>query len=180
VVDEVIAAIGASRVGLRFSPFGFFQGAGTSDIHEHYGYIVSNLESRGISYVHFVEPRSDLSLDESAKYEQLLAVAKSRGVPDDEAADYVTLKPFRAMLKTTPLITAGGYSDTNASIPIEAGQAEAVVIGRFFISNPDIVERLSNGWALSPYDRSTFYTPGSKGYTDYPVYGGSKKSALKI
>ncbi|MFP3589833.1 alkene reductase, partial [Paraburkholderia sp. SIMBA_055] len=39
-----------------------------------------------------------------------------------------------------------------------------------FIANPDLVERLRNGWPLNQWDEDTFYTAGAKGYTDYGVY----------
>lgn len=42
--------------------------------------------------------------------------------------------------------------------------------GRLFISNPDLVERLRNGWPLNKYDRNTFYTNSAEGYIDYPFY----------
>jgi len=42
-----------------------------------------------------------------------------------------------------------------------------------FISNPDLVERLKNGWPLAPFDdMSLWYTPGAEGYTDYQSYSG--------
>ncbi|HKW83373.1 MAG TPA: alkene reductase, partial [Burkholderiaceae bacterium] len=39
-----------------------------------------------------------------------------------------------------------------------------------FISNPDLPERLRNGWPLAPYDRQTFYSQGPVGYTDYRAH----------
>lgn len=45
--------------------------------------------------------------------------------------------------------------------------ADGVSFGRSYISNPDLAERISNDWEITDYDRSTFYTPGPKGYTDY-------------
>jgi 2,4-dienoyl-CoA reductase-like NADH-dependent reductase (Old Yellow Enzyme family) len=38
-----------------------------------------------------------------------------------------------------------------------------------FLANPDLVERLRADVALNPVDMATFYTPGHKGYTDYPA-----------
>jgi N-ethylmaleimide reductase len=43
-----------------------------------------------------------------------------------------------------------------------------VAFGRIYIANPDLVERLKTGAALTPYNRATFYGGGEKGYTDYP------------
>ena len=39
-------------------------------------------------------------------------------------------------------------------------------------ANPDLVERLRTGAALTPADRATFYGGGEKGYTDYPTLAG--------
>jgi N-ethylmaleimide reductase len=54
---------------------------------------------------------------------------------------------------------------------VESGEADAVAFGRWFISNPDLPDRLHRGVALTPYDRSTFYGGDAKGYTDYPFAG---------
>src|SRR5260370_28808711 len=40
---------------------------------------------------------------------------------------------------------------------------------RPLLANPDLVERWKTGAPVNPPDMSTFYTPGAKGYTDYPV-----------
>jgi len=50
---------------------------------------------------------------------------------------------------------------------LKAKEADLIAFGRPFISNPDLVEKLKTGMALTDPDMSTFYTPGEKGYTDY-------------
>jgi N-ethylmaleimide reductase len=166
VTDAVVAAIGADRVGIRFSPFGFFQGAQTSDIIAHYGYPISQLGTRGLAYIHLVEPRSDLFTSDEVKMNKLADVVKAHGKADT----VLSLRPFRDMATSTPLITCGSYDDTNASEPVESGDADAVAIGRWFISNPDLPERLAKGYPLTKYDRNTFYSQGREGYTDYPFH----------
>ena len=52
---------------------------------------------------------------------------------------------------------------------ISSKETDAVAFGRFYISNPDLVERLQQNIAFNHYDRSTFYGGGEKGYTDYPT-----------
>jgi N-ethylmaleimide reductase len=49
------------------------------------------------------------------------------------------------------------------------GTADAVSIGRLFISNPDLVRRIALGGPLNEGDASTFYSGGANGYTDYPT-----------
>ena len=46
-------------------------------------------------------------------------------------------------------------------------KADAIAYGRDYISNPDLVERIKSGAALTPPHQASFYTPGEKGYTDY-------------
>ena len=46
-----------------------------------------------------------------------------------------------------------------------------MAFGRPFLSNPDLVARLKGDAKLADPDFSTFYTPGAKGYTDYPALG---------
>ena len=56
---------------------------------------------------------------------------------------------------------------------IQSGDAEMVSFGRLYVSNPDLAERIGNGWEVnSAWDYKTFYGHelGEKGYTDYPFY----------
>ena len=73
---------------------------------------------------------------------------------------------------STPLISAGGWNDNNLWGVIESGDCDAVSMGRYFVSNPDLVERLKQGMPLSKYDRDRFYwvpwNERAKGYIDYP------------
>ena len=74
---------------------------------------------------------------------------------------------------STPFISAGGWNDTNCWGVLESDDYDALAIGRYFISTPDLVERLKLGRPLSKYDRSTFYGPfqdREKGYTDYQTW----------
>ena len=51
-----------------------------------------------------------------------------------------------------------------------AAGADLVALGRAFLANPDLVERLRAGAQLNPVrDRGLMYTGGETGYTDYPV-----------
>lgn len=51
-----------------------------------------------------------------------------------------------------------------------SGDADLVAFGRHFVANPDLPERLRNGWPLNPYDRPTFFGGTAIGYTNYPFY----------
>jgi N-ethylmaleimide reductase len=71
------------------------------------------------------------------------------------------------------VILCGDYDKVRAEEDLELEIADLVAFGRPFISNPDFVERLKNDWPLSTPDMETFYTPGEKGYSDYPTHSPS-------
>ena len=49
------------------------------------------------------------------------------------------------------------------------GLADAVVVGRPFLANPDLAERWRQGAELNEPNPDTFYGSGAEGYTDYPT-----------
>jgi len=67
------------------------------------------------------------------------------------------------------LILSGGYDLARAEADLAAGKADLIAFGRPILANPDLVERWKTGAPLNAPDPGTFYTPGPKGYTDYPV-----------
>ena len=78
-----------------------------------------------------------------------------------------TKKALRAAFKGT-FILAGGFDRARAEAALTEGRADLIAFGRPFIANPDWVARMQSGAASNNLDMSTFYTPGPKGYTDYP------------
>ena len=66
-------------------------------------------------------------------------------------------------------ILAGGYDQASAERALQAGQADLIAFARLFLANPDLVARMRAGAPLNPPDMASFYTPGPKGYTDYPM-----------
>jgi N-ethylmaleimide reductase len=72
-----------------------------------------------------------------------------------------------------PLLTAAAYTPETAAKAIEKNHADAVAFGRLFIANPDLVERVKDGFPLNTPDRSTFYGGGVHGYSDYASRGAA-------
>ena len=151
VLDAVMAVWGGGRVGLRLSPWGRSNGAKDSNPAALYTYVARELDQRKLAYLHLVEPRADQRSD---------ANMLDPNAPD--AGGY-----FRSIY-SGKIISAGGYVRESALNTVEEGRADAIAFGRSFIANPDLVERLRRNAGLNPYDRSTFYGGGAKGYTDYP------------
>jgi N-ethylmaleimide reductase len=57
----------------------------------------------------------------------------------------------------------------SAQQALSEGRADLTAIGRPFIANPDPVERMRLDAPLNAPAPDTFYTPGARGYTDYPT-----------
>jgi N-ethylmaleimide reductase len=66
------------------------------------------------------------------------------------------------------IVSAGGFTYETGNQALAEGWADAVAFGVPFLANPDLPARFHTGGALNAPDESTFYTPGEKGYTDYP------------
>ena len=147
VLKACVAAIGADRIGMRLSPFGNFNGTGEfPEVKAQYLALVKVLSDTGLLYLHV--------LDHSAM--------GSPAVPAE----------FKQALRTAfhgPFILAGGFDESSAEAALDQNHADLIAFGRAFLANPDLVERMQKNAALNAPDMDTFYTPGAKGYTDYPV-----------
>lgn len=149
VVDAVIGAIGKDKVGIRLSPFGVFNDMPPyAAMEADYAWLAQQLNARGLVYIHLVDH-------------------SSMGAPPVPESMKAT---FRSTFKRT-LILSGGYDAVRAESDLAAGKGDLVTFGRPFLANPDLVARLKAGAALNAPDFSTFYTPGDKGYIDYPALG---------
>jgi len=145
VAKAVTATIGAERVGMRISPYGAFNGTvADAKTDALYLRLVEELNSIGLAYIHVVDH-------------------SSMGAP--EVSPELKAK-IRANFKGK-YILSGGYDAARANTDLDAQKGDLVAFGRPFISNPDLVQKLKSGTALTAPDFSTFYTPGEKGYTDY-------------
>ncbi|KAI0049821.1 FMN-linked oxidoreductase [Auriscalpium vulgare] len=122
VVEAVVQAVGADKVGLRLSPWQSLYEPVMLDPKPTFSYLVRELAARvpDLAYLHVIEPRV-------------------QGSYDADAHD------------------------------------ELIAFGRYFTSNPDLVERLRDDLPLTPYERSHFYTEDTAvGYNDWPRYGEDK------
>jgi len=67
------------------------------------------------------------------------------------------------------VITNVGYTQATGNAAIAAGTTDLVSFGKLFLANPDLPRRFCDGAPLNPFDFTTFYGRGEKGYTDYPA-----------
>jgi N-ethylmaleimide reductase len=151
VTSAVVSVLGGDRVGVRLTPDGKFNAMSDSNPERTFGHVADQLNKFGVAYLHIVEPRIKGSEEVS---EGLPAVASEQ---------------LRKIFKG-PIIATGGFDPESAKAIIQKGHADLVAFGRHFIANPDLPERIKNGWSLNAYDRSTFYGGGDQGYVDYPFH----------
>ena len=150
VVDAVARVFPKERVGIRISPVSPANDARDKHPQELFGYLVGELDKRGIGFIHVVE-------------------GATREARDYLPFDYQALrKAFRGAY-----IANNGFTRALAIEAVEKGDADLVAFGRLFIANPDLPERLRRDAPLNAPDTATFYGGDAKGYTDYPALAGA-------
>jgi 2,4-dienoyl-CoA reductase-like NADH-dependent reductase (Old Yellow Enzyme family) len=158
VVDAVVNKIGASRVGIRISPYGqLFDMPHYPDIVETYEALCRALGERGIAYVHIMDQtRFDMA---------------PKDVHASEERTRELLRRIKLALgKKTAVILAGAMSLERAQQLTDDGLIDLAAFGQPFISNPDLVYRLEKGLPLTEPDRETYYGGDATGYIDYPPH----------
>jgi len=143
VLEAMASVNGADKVGIRIWP-----GATFNDIHdqnpiETYTTLLKAITPMKLAYVHVVRS------------------------PDKN------IDAFRLVRDHYD-----GLSIINGSLDFEAGEsaiasglADLVSYATLYIGNPDLVERFQKNAPLNLSDQNTYYTPGAKGYIDYPFLG---------
>jgi N-ethylmaleimide reductase len=149
VATEIVSAIGKEKTGIRVSPYGVASDMPHyPEIDATYDYLSTSLNKLGLVYMHLVDHAA-------------------MGAP---AVPLKIKQTIRNNFKNT-IILAGGFNQESAEAAIESGLADLIAFGRPFISNPDLVERMQNGWPLNQeLKMDLFYTAEAAGYTDYPVH----------
>jgi N-ethylmaleimide reductase len=148
---KLIAVFGPDRVGLRLSPEGQWGDVHDSDPGATFSWLAARLSDYGLAYLHIIDPRikGDATLH--------------------EAREPVAAAFIRKYYHGT-LIAAGGFDGVQAQKIVDDGSADFVAFARWFSSNPDLPERLRNGWPLAPYKREAFWGGDEHGYTDFTSY----------
>ena len=145
---EVIAAVsevwGSDRVGLRISPLNSYNSMIDSDPIGLVTWLAHQLNSINLAYLHVM--RSDFFQAQSGD----------------------VLTPIRKNYSGT-IISNMGYSADEANAAISAGHVDGVAFGTAFLANPDLPARIKAKAELNSPNPATFYSPGPKGYVDYPA-----------
>ncbi len=149
ILEAVLTVYPSRRVAVRLSPNGVFNDMGSPDYRETFLYAAEQLNAFGLGFLHIMDG--------------LAFGFHGLGEP-------MTLADFRNVYKG-PIMGNCGHTQASAEQLLQAGDCDLVAFGRPYITNPDLVERLSNGWPLTDFsDMKHWYSPGAEGYSDYPAY----------
>jgi N-ethylmaleimide reductase len=145
---EILTAVsevwGSDRVGLRLSPLNSFNSMSDSDPIGLYTWLAEQLNDFSLAYLHVM--RADLY---KIQHGDVLSPIR---------------KAYRGVLVSNMF-----YTPQEAKKSVADEIVDAVAFGTSYLANPDLPERLKTGSPLNQPDPDTFYTPGPKGYNDYPT-----------
>ncbi|WP_394781865.1 alkene reductase [Undibacterium sp.] len=140
VLEAMIAEAGSDRVGIKIAPEMNFNDIRDAAPQQTYRYLVEQLAPLQLAYLH-------------------VAVYKS------EFDYHGMLRP----LFPGAYLQGGGLNKDSATLVLTEDRADAAVFGSLFLANPDLPQRLLQDAPLNTPDRDSFFSPGAKGYIDYPT-----------
>lgn len=157
IVEAVANVVGPDRLGVRFTPLfagtdqdRVYIGLVEDDPHQTYIEAIKVLEAAGAAYVSIAEADWDNAPDLPGAFREAVRQVFSGRI-----------------------IYAGRYTAERGARLVEANLADLIAFGRPFIANPDLPERIANGWPLNAVNMATLYGGAEQGLTDYPVYAES-------
>jgi N-ethylmaleimide reductase len=155
IAEAVVARIGAGKVGIRISPERNIQSLiedDPADVEAVYGALMDALAPLGLAFVSILHPEPAGALVQGLR-------ARFGG----------------AFLVNTGFAEATTRDDAVALMA--DGLADAVVVGRAAIANPDLVHRWREDLGQNALVFETIYAEGHIGYTDYPTHGEAEVAA---
>jgi len=148
VMEELVAAVGADKAGIKLSPSIPYNSILDSNPVAAYTYLIKELDKLPLAYIHLMNP---LFLPEEG-FDQY---------PKDVLGTLGTLSRHF-------IIANVGYTRETGEQELQKGIAKMISFGVPFLANPDLPKRFELNAPLNQPDRATFYGGTEKGYTDYP------------
>lgn len=143
IAKGIAAVIGSEKTGIRLSPFstlGDLQPYDSNETERTYAYLSQELDKLNIAYIH---------------------INANPAIPKQ------TYAVIRANFTGT-IILCNNITPGTAEQILDEEFADIIAFGRPFLANPDLIDRIAMDAPLNEVDYATAYTPGEKGYTDYP------------
>ena len=144
ITDAAIGVWGAGRVAARISPLVPFNDMVDSQPDALVTYVAQELSRRAIA---FLEIRHE-----------------DHALPEEQAILTVARRHFQGALMSN-----GSYRRESGESTVARGAADAIVYGRPYIANPDLVERFAKQALLNEVNYARLYGGGPDGYSDYPA-----------
>jgi len=149
VMQELVDAIGADKVGIRISPASTYNSIFHEEPIEQFTLLIEQLNHLPLAYLH------------------LMNIPFTKEVYPSVALDPVTI--FGKLTKH-PLIANCGYTKETGEATLQNEAAHLISYGTLFLANPDLPKRFELNAPLNEPDRATMYGGGDKGYIDYPNF----------
>lgn len=160
IVSALTWVWGEGRVGVRISPSGIYGDMHDSDPAKTSQYIAEQLNRYKPAWLHIIEPRIVGPEDrQEGVYEEPVASGQLRPYFDGT------------------IIAAGGFKPVSAEVMLKSGDADLIAFGRLFTSNPDLPDRIRNGYPLANYNRDAFFGGNEQGYNDFPRWENTRVAA---
>lgn len=144
VTDAAVSVWGAGRVAVRISPLVPFNDMVDSQPDALVTYVAQEMSQRKIA---FLEIRHE-----------------NHALPEERAILATARRHFQGALMTN-----GSYTRESGESTVARGAADAIVYGRPFIANPDLVIRFAKQAPLNEVNFDRLYGGGPDGYSDYPT-----------
>jgi len=148
VTDAAIGVWGAGRVAVRISPLVPFNDMVDSQPDALVTYVAQELSRRTIA---FLEIRHE-----------------NHALPEEQTILQIARRHFHGVLMSN-----GSYTRESGESTVARGAADAIVYGRPYIANPDLVERFAKQALLNEVNYDRLYGGGPDGYSDYPALAAS-------
>ncbi len=139
IVDSILQVWEPGRVGVHLAPASDSHDMSDENPKETFGYVAKELGKRKLAFIFTREGQRDGYLTPHIKKEFGGVVIANQSLSADEASKLV-----------------------------KDGTVDAVAWGKYYISNPDLAQRIEKNIPLSPFNVETFYSKGPQGYIDYP------------
>ncbi len=88
---------------------------------------------------------------------------ENHALPAEQAILEIARRQFQGVLMSN-----GSYTRESGESTVARGAADAIVYGRPYIANPDLVERFVQQAPLNAVNYDRLYGGGPDGYSDYP------------
>lgn len=156
VMKAISAEIGPERSAVRLSPWSDFMDMLMDDPVPTFTYLVEQLRGLNLAFLDLIEARIRGNDDADCGAGQDVSFLVHAWCKDN---------------KDAIVLLSGGFNAESAKEAVDDRYKDyrvAIMFGRFWTSNPDLVFRVQEKVPLVKYNRATFYTPKkTEGYIDW-------------